>query len=299
MTNTINQILVQNASTFETISRLTVWVDEGQSISDRIDQYFSKNDKWGIVSLEDDPMEEFLAILLVASAEGPDFMMDLETGEMEAVVAVSAPVENIFADDSTITFDIDEPVVVAPIAFTAPKTTVATVARAKKATGKQYEILSTYISANPGVTRTVVFSDASLLAQLRTPAAVALLATGDKVETKRWNRRLNFLIRDMRRGGVDIRIERQGGSACYTILGGEAKELPFSKPVPRSPVESVKVIEEELAPASLIVVDTKRSDEPQDVMMNFDDLLSQLDDDEATITSDDQIAFKAAREMIK
>ncbi len=181
--------------------------------------------------------------------------------------------------------------IIAPILF-APR-------KPAKQSGKQYEILSTFISANPGVTRTVVFSDASLLAALRTPAAVALINAGDKTETKRWNRRLNFLIRDMRRGGVDIRIHRDGGSACYTILGTTVTELPFSKPVPRSPVKSVKVVEEELAPASLIVIDTKRMDEPQDVMLNFDDLLAQLDEDEATVTSDDQIAFKAAREMIK
>ena len=181
--------------------------------------------------------------------------------------------------------------IIAPILF-APR-------KPAKQSGKQYEILSTFISANPRVTRTSIFSDASLLAQLRSPAAIALLATGDKTETKRWNRRLNFLIRDMRRGGVDIRIDRGDYGVYYTILGSTAKELPFSKPVPRSPVKSVKVIKEELAPASPIVVDTKRMDEPQDVMMNFDDLLAQLDDDEATITSDDQIAFKAAREMIK
>ena len=167
-----------------------------------------------------------------------------------------------------------------------------------KQSGKQYKILSTYISANPGVTRTVILADAGLLAAIRTPASVALIAAGDKAETIRWKRRLNFLIRDMRRAGVDIRIQRIDGSACYTILGtsiranasldttkekesslflgGTTKELPFSKPVPRS-FGGVNVVKEDLAPASFIAIDIKRMDEPQDVTMNFDDLLAQLD----------------------
>jgi hypothetical protein len=302
MTNTINKILVQNASTFETITRLTVDFEEGQTVSDRIDRYFSNNSKWGIVSLENDPMEEFLAILLVASADGPDFMMDMATGEMEPLAAVPAPVENIIADDeSTITFEFDEPVVVAPVAFTAPKTTVAPKARAKKAGDKQYEVLSAFICANPGVSRTLMFSDVGLLAALRSPAAVALINAGDKVETKRWNRRLNFLIRDMRRGGVNIKVERQGRIASYTILGSTQLELPFTAVIEarNSTITGINVSDEDLAPATPIIPDTRRQEEPQDVMLGFEDLLAQLDEDEATVTSDDQVAFKAAREMIK
>ena len=302
MTNTINQILVQNVETFETITRLSVSVDKGQSINGRIDQYFSKNDKWGIVSLEDDADGEYIAVLLVAAVDGPDFMMDMETGEMEPLAAVPAPVEDIIADDeSTITFEIDEPIVVAPVAFTAPKTTAAPKAKAPKTGNKQYEVLSSFISANPGVSRTTVFSDAGLLAALRTPAAVALINAGDKAETKRWNRRLNFLIRDMRRGGVDIKIERQGRVAHYTVMGSTQLELPFT-PVAEarnSAIIGMPADDEDLAPATPIIPDTRRQEEPQDVMLGFEDLLAQLDEDEATVLSDDQVAFKAAREMIK
>lgn len=300
MTNTINQILVQNVETFETITCLSV--SEGQSVNDRIDQYFSKNDQWGIVSLEDDADGEYSAVLLVAAVDGPDFMMDMETGEMEALAAVPAPVEDIIADDeSTIIIEIDEPVVVAPVAFTAPKTTAAPKANAPKTGNKQYEVLSSFISANPGVSRTTVFSDAGLLAALRTPAAVALINAGDKAETKRWNRRLNFLIRDMRRGGVDIMIERQGRVAHYTVMGSTQLELPFT-PVAESrnsAIIGMPVDDEDLAPATPIIPDTRRQEEPQDVMLGFEDLLAQLDEDEATVLSDDQVAFKAAREMIK
>ena len=296
-TNTLTQILVQNVETFETVTRLTVDVESGETATQRIDQYFSKNANWGIVSLEDDADGEYMNVLLVAPADGPDFMMDMDTGEMEEVLAaVPAPVEDIIADDeSTITLEIDEPVVVAPIAFTAPKT------QAVKTSGKQYEVLSSFISANPGVSRTTVFSDAGLLAALRTPAAIALINAGDKAETKRWNRRLNFLIRDMRRGGVDIKIERQGRIAHYTIAGTTQLELPFTavSEARNAAIIGMPVDDEDLAPATPIVPDTRRQEEPQDVMLGFEDLLAQLDEDEATVTSDDQVAFKAAREMLK
>lgn len=303
MTNTINQILVQNVETFETITRLTVDFEEGQTVSNRVDQYFSENDYyWGIVSLEDDADGEYSAILLVAAVDGPDFVMDMETGEMEPLAAVPAPVEDIIADDeAAITIEIDEPIVIAPVAFTAPKTTAVPKAKAPKKGNKQYEVLSSFISANPGVSRTTIFSDAGLLAALRTPAAVALINAGDKAETKRWNRRLNFLIRDMRRGGVDIKIERDGRVAQYTVMGSTQLELPFT-PVAvsrNSAIIGMPADDEDLAPATPIIPDTRRQEEPQDVMLGFEDLLAQLDEDEATVLSDDQVAFKAAREMIK
>ena len=146
-----------------------------------------------------------------------------------------------------------------------------------------------------------MFSDAGLLAALRTPAAVALINAGDKAETKRWNRRLNFLIRDMRRGGVDIKIERQGRVAHYTVMGSTQLELPFTPAAEarNSAIMDMPAADEDLTPATPIIPDTRRQEEPQDVMLGFEDLLAQLDEDEATVLSDDQVAFKAAREMLK
>ena len=289
MTNSNNQILVQNVENFKTI---TTFPD-----MDAFDAWMDSTTSFGIVSLDSDVDGEYAYVALVAAADSPDFMMDMETGEMEEVLAaVPAPVEDIIADDeSTIMMEIDEPVVVAPIAFTAPKT------QAAKTSGKQYEVLSSFISANPGVSRTTVFSDAGLLAALRTPAAVALINAGDKAETKRWNRRLNFLIRDMRRGGVDIKIERQGRIASYTVMGTTQLELPFTavSEARNAAIIGMSVDDEDLAPATPIIPDTRRQEEPQDVMLGFEDLLAQLDEDEATVTSDDQVAFKAAREMLK
>jgi len=294
MTNSNTQILVQNVETFSTITTF--------ESMDAFDYWMTGNAEYGIVSLDSDADGEYGFVALVAPVEAPDFMMDMETGEMQPVVAVPAPVEDIIADDdSTIIIEIDEPVVIAPVAFTAPKTTAAPKGKAAKRGNKQYEVLSSFISANPGVSRTTVFSDAGLLAALRTPAAVALINAGDKAEIKRWNRRLNFLIRDMRRGGVDIKIERQGRVAHYTVMGSTQLELPFT-PVAEArncAIMDMPAADEDLTPATPIIPDTRRQEEPQDVMLGFEDLLAQLDEDEATVLSDDQVAFKAAREMLK
>ena len=296
MTNSNNTILVQNVETFETITTC-----KDMSDFDSWMALTSTSTTWGIVSLDSDADGEYAYVALVAPVEAPDFMMDMETGEMQPIAAVPAPVEDIIADDSTITLEIDEPVVVAPIAFTASKPTAAPKAKASKRGNKQYEVLSSFISANPGVSRTDVFQDPGLLVKLRTKSQMQAIANGDKLEVKRWNRRLNFLIRDMRRGGVDIQIERKGRVAHYTVMGSTQLELPFT-PVAEarnSAIIGMPADDEDLAPATPIIPDTRRQEEPQDVMLGFEDLLAQLDEDEATVLSDDQVAFKAAREMLK
>ena len=166
---------------------------------------------------------------------------------------------------------------------------------------RNFEILVSFIEANPGVSRTDVFADAGLQKSLRTPAQIKALAAGDKLETKRWNRRLNFLIRESKRQGVDIQIERKGRIAHYTIVPASGQlELPFDEAAEKRNAaitgdDAANVEVEIEAP----VVDVKRADEPENVSLNFEDLLAQLDEDEATITSDDQVAFKAAKEMLK
>ena len=176
---------------------------------------------------------------------------------------------------------------------------------APKATKKLrgFERLAAYISANPGVSRTDVFSNQGLLHALRTTAQVGLINKGDKTEVKRWNRRLNFLIREMRRQGVDIQIERKGRVAHYTIIESNQLELPFTPAAVQrnSAIMGADVADEVLEEASPIevVVDVKRAEEPQNISLNFEDLLAQLDEDEALITSDDQVAFQAAKEMLK
>lgn len=304
MSNSKNQILVQTVENFEIINRLTVArLDSKQTITQRVDQYLKKNPEFGIVSLEDDADGEYAAVLLVAAAEGPDFMMDMATGEMEAVEKVDPAVERELKMDimMEINNDLDDDVIINPTAWTpvsadeqkklAAAVNIVAKLKSKPVTSKQYNVLAGFIKANPGVSRTTIISDAGLLSSLRTPSAIKLIAAGDKGETKRWNRRLNFLIRDMRRGGVEIQVERKGRVAHYTIANVSQLELPFGVSVGKT-VDTNVVVQ---APK----VDTKRVTEPANVSLGFEDLLAQLDEDEATVLTDDQVAFNAAREMIK
>ncbi len=165
---------------------------------------------------------------------------------------------------------------------------------------RNFEILVSFIEANPGVSRTDVFNDASLLLALRSSAQIAAIGKGDKVEVKRWNRRLNFLIRESKRQGVDIQIERKGRVAHYTIVPASGQlELPFDE---AAEARNAAITGDLVTDETVIekpAVDVKRAEEPENVSLNFEDLLATLDDDAATVTSDDQVAFENAKEMLK
>ena len=105
---TKNQILVQDIETFDTITRLTVDVASGATATERIDQYFSKNANWGIVSLDDDADGEYMNVLLVAPVDGPDFEMDMTTGEMEPVESVDPAAELAAKMDIMMEIDMNE-----------------------------------------------------------------------------------------------------------------------------------------------------------------------------------------------
>ena len=332
---TKNQILVQNIETFATITRLTVDVESGETATERIDQYFSKNANWGIVSLDDDADGEYMNVLLVAPIDGPDFEMDMTTGEMEPVESVDPAVELATKVDIALEMDMNDvpqEQIVAMLdgaehfeavdVYAKPAEKTITPAKPRKARKtktksrtkakgakmsttqpkriRNFEILCAYIEANPGVSRTDVFNDASLLLALRTSAQIAAIGNGDKLEVKRWNRRLNFLIRESKRQGVDIQIERKGRVAHYTIVPASGQlELPFDEAAEkRNAAITGDIVTDEVV-IEKPVVDVKRADEPENVSLNFEDLLAQLDDDAATITSDDQVAFNEAKEMLK
>ena len=322
--------LVQNIETFETITRF--------SSETLFDRWMENNNQYGIVSLDTDADGEYDFVALVAPIDGPDFIMDEATGEMEPVESIDPAAELDAKMDIMMELDMNdvpqteilamlanertaaENIAAAgqavleewiaeeePAAQPKPRKTRKTKSKAKGAKMSQpkkirnFEILVAFIEANPGVSRTDVFADAGLQSSLRTKAQVAGIAAGDKAEVKRWNRRLNFLIRESKRQGVDIQIERKGRVAHYTINAAKQLELPFTEAAAARneaivhAAEGASVEVEAVEPK----VDTRRADEPENVSLNFEDLLATLDDDAALITSDDQTAFEAAKEMLK
>lgn len=165
---------------------------------------------------------------------------------------------------------------------------------------RNFEILCAFIEANPGVSRTDVFQDPGLLTSLRTGPQMQAIANGDKLETKRWNRRLNFLIRESKRQGIDIQIERKGRVAHYTIVPASGQlELPFDE---KAEARNSAIIGDVVTDVEVPVPsekDAMRLVEEPNQNLSFEDLLSTLDDDAATVTSDDQVAFEKAMEMLK
>ena len=297
MTNS-NQILVQNVETFETITRLTVATDEGETVTQRVDQYFSKNSNWGIVSLDDDADGEYMSVLLVAPAEGSDWVFDETTQELEPVDIVDPAAELEAKMDIMLELDNgDEELFAAvtvqdTVAAEEATITAATPAKPRKSRNKStpskgakmrnFEILSAFISARPGVARTDVFQDPGLLTSLRTMPQMQAIANGDKLETKRWNRRLNFLIREMRRQGVDIQIERKGRVAHYTIGKPDGQlELPFDDAAEaRNATIIGDDVTNEVSEASVPPKqDAMRLVEDANQMVDFESLLATLDDE--------------------
>jgi len=286
--------LVQNIETFETI---TTFASETA-----FDAWMSESSLYGIVSLDADADGEYDFVALVAPLDGPDYdMNDVPQEEILAMINNEAtPSVTEENEASTIT-----PAPAKPRKTRKTKTKSKSKAKGAKMSTqpkkiRNFEILCAHIEANPGVSRTDVFADAALQKSLRTPAQIKAIAAGDKLEIKRWNRRLNFLIRESGRQGVDIQIERKGRIAHYTIVPASGQlELPFD--------EAAEARNAALTGANLSsdveieapAVDPKRADEPENVSLNFEDLLAQLDDDAATITSDDQVAFNEAKEMLK
>jgi hypothetical protein len=270
--------------------------------------------QFGIVSLEADPEGEHAAVALVAPANGPDYEMDMTTGEMEPVEKIDPNVELEMKMDIMMEInEIDDELIpvlvdginlaplpteanpiVNPVAFTAPSSkleafdkALAGVKRNKNTNTppkgtkmKAHQYLSQLIIDNPGISRTDVFQDPGLRVKLLSAAVMQKVANGDKLEVKRWNRRLNRFIRQMRRDGTDIQIERKGRVAHYTIGTPSGQlEIPFT---PAAEARNSAIIgndatvEELAAP---VKIDFRRATEPENIELSFEDLLLTLDDE--------------------
>ena len=282
--------LVQNIETFETITSF--------SSEAAFDTWMSESTVYGIVSLDSDADGEYDYVALVAPLTGPDY------DDVTQEPVVDADAELAAKLDIMLELDMEETITTpAPSKprnkRTSRKTQSNTQSQGK--TMKNHEILAAFISANPGVTRAVVFSDAGLQASLRSPAQVTAIAAGDKQETKRWNSCINRFIRKIRRDGTDIRVDGQGKTATYTIGGASGQlELPFTAAAEARNAALVGDASEEVVLAPVpSKEDAMRLVEEPNQSLDFESLLATLDDDAATITSDDQVAFKAAQEMIK
>ena len=271
----MNQILVQNIETFATIPTL--------DNMDAFDAWLETSD-FGIVSLDADADGEYSFVALVAPQDGPDFIMDEATGEMEPVEDIDPAAELAAKMDIMLEIDEEESLEIAPVAFTAPTTKPRKPRKTKTqpntgAKMRNFEILASFITKYPGVSRTDVFCHQDLLQPLRTKAQRRAIAGGDKLEIKRWNRRLNFLIREMRRQGVDIQIERKGRIAHYTIGQPDGQlELPFTPAAEARNATIIGDVSNEVLEGAT-PIEFSRANEDENQMLDFDTLLATLDEE--------------------
>ena len=248
-------ILITNVANFETLTTLEGEISLGPWMEDN---------GYSLISLDPDADGEYGYVAVVAQDE---VSLSLEA-QMKLEIALE--LEDLEED----TEDFDVAAFVNPTAFTPP--TVNKTAKGGKM--KAHEYLAELITNNPGISRTDVFTNAALRSKFLSKVVSTKIDAGDKVETKRYNRRLNRFIRQIRRDGSVVGIERIGRVAHYTIAAAVQLEIPFDLQTEarNSLVIGNNFDNEELEAASSV---NFRANEEANVNLSFEDLLSTLDNE--------------------
>jgi len=220
---------------------------------------------YSIVSLDADPEGEFGYLANVAKDE-PSLSL-----EAQMKLEIALELEELEEED---TEDFDVAAFVNPVAFTPP--TITKPAKGGKMKAHQY--LAELIKSNPGISRTDVFTNAALRSQFLSKVVSAKIDAGDKAETKRYNRRLNRFIRQMRRDGTDIKIERTNRVAAYTIPDATQLEIPFTLTAEARNSAIIGPIVDEVLEGAIPAA-FARANEEENVNLSFEDLLSTLDNE--------------------
>ena len=166
------------------------------------------------------------------------------------------------------------------IASTASKHTIThTTQSAKGGKMKAHENLVQLINSNPGISRTLVFKNVGLRRALLSNDVIAKIDAGDKLEVKRWNRRLNRFIRQMKRDGLIVNIERKGRVAHYTIGQPSGQlELPFTPAAEARNATIIGDVDNEVLEGAT-PIEFSRDNEEDNQMLDFDSLLATLDEE--------------------
>ena len=238
----------------DTVSELTVLDDR-----DALDGYCAQHELV-VESIDGDPDEEYGWYCVVSLAIPSDDVDDIAP---ETPVAIDDVPASPTEDDAGLDIDEEPPAPVPPVK--APK------AKKVKNAKKQpvHFFLRDIILASPGINRTTVFAHAALRSACLKASVITLIDAGDKMEVKRWNRRLNRFIRQIRRDGHDIQIVRTNNVAAYTIPAIVQLPLVFDTEA------AAPTPEQEAAPP----VKAPREEEPEMGDTSFESLLSMLDDD--------------------
>jgi hypothetical protein len=253
---------------------------------DAVGAYLEDND-CSIVSLDADPdgVCGFYAVVAaddsetstVALATKLDIALELEELEDDLIpvlvegislgnpVGESALPEPFFPEDDE---DLCEPTPIPAVTLTKKEFKAKQAAPPKKK--KVHTYLCDMILANPGVSRVDVFMNSAL--RIYCGADTVAIKRGDKLAIKRYNRRLNRFLRQIRRDGHDLQVVRTNNVAAYTIVvpvpaaNNLQLTLPFAGD---NDVTNVAIEEKAIT----------RGDEALNQSLDFDSLLATLDDE--------------------
>tara|TARA_B100001250_G_scaffold182982_1_gene157485 strand:- start:1828 stop:2664 length:837 start_codon:yes stop_codon:yes gene_type:complete len=236
---------------------------------------FLENNSVSIVSLDEDLANEtgYYAVVALDEEDTIDEESDLA---MATKLEIALELEDL--DDDLFPVEVDmwggegEGEWVKPVPFTPPATITKkefnrkqkeSSATAKK---KAHMHLFEMIKANPGITRLEIFASQSLRDKLLDPLQQAKINSSDKLEIKRWNRRLNRFLRQ---------IKRDGNTVSRTVEGVKAagsRAIRYELENTQLPLD--------FGPQNDVTVGAiTRGDEAPDQVLDFDALLESLDNE--------------------
>ena len=144
-----------------------------------------------------------------------------------------------------------------------------------KSKTKVHTNLYNIIGSQPGITRQQILDNRFLQEVCMTKAQRALLEQGDETTLKRWNRKINRYLRQIRRDGHDIIVSRHNGHAFYYVDEENAADVRWNS-LTQSPEEEVL---ETATQVPFPKVDPQRELEEEDQLVSFEQLMADLDSD--------------------
>ena len=136
---------------------------------------------------------------------------------------------------------------------------------------KVHTLLLGLLHMSPSISREAVLGDIALRKACLTPKGLAGVKAKDALETKRWGRKINRFLRQIRRDGHDVIVTRTKTAVTYAIAGTEA-QLSAGKTLDAE----TALLENTKTP------DTSRDTEEADQLVSFESLMNDLDEQQAS-----------------
>lgn len=231
------------------VQRLTV-LDSTDDIGS-----FLEENECSIVSLDADPQGTFGFYAIVA-------LDDADPISETSNVAIATKLDIAMELDEMEEEIFSQPVTPSP---TISKKEFKAKQSAPPAKKKVHTYLYDLIVANPGICRQDVFANGPLRKACGVPTGSM---SNDPTGIKRYNRRLNRFLRQIRRDGHELTVVRTNNVASYTITPPPAEPDMIQLSLPFGETNN------NVAPVTIT-----RGDEEENMSLDFDALLATLDNE--------------------